>query len=252
MISRVFLFIGLGLFSTTSAMSLLNMKSQLNKIQTKAEANEFIDALLKNLSELVLECGLDPMPLEDAVIGFETSILGITFSGHIGFNEGFARGLSNVVRAGEASLDFDWTTGLIALDAPLRITNVQFGYSLYIEFMGLEISPSAAIIMESVEIDLAIDASLAVPPVIEVTKLSIHSIKGLSIDIDAIGIIDWMLEIFIGVIANFVKGVLVFILQGPLKAIINDLLANPGDGGGIGCYRNYHELVQYPVETIRI
>ena len=61
--------------------SLCQERTDVGTILGDPQSDAYIDQILENLRQLILEQGLDPMELPDLETGFSDTILGITWHG---------------------------------------------------------------------------------------------------------------------------------------------------------------------------
>merc|ERR1712079_634815 len=148
-----------------------------------------------------MEQGLDPMTLPDLETGFSDTILGVTWHGSATLRNGQFWGLSTISRSGDTSFTVvDNTTELTAM---LSLKAPTGHYDAHAEFMG-------------VGDELGF----------QLKDFYISHLGNISVDIDGLGPLDWILEILVDFLDEFFRGWIKDIVEGLLKDLLQDLLNN--------------------------
>merc|ERR1712203_1084586 len=84
------------------------------------QSDAYIDQILENLRQMILEQGLDPMELPDLETGFSDTILGITWHGSATLRNGQFWSLFTIARSGDTS--FTVENNVTELTAVLGLT----------------------------------------------------------------------------------------------------------------------------------
>jgi|ERR1719391_42026 len=188
----------------------------------KGWPDEYIDTILDYLQDVIKDQGLDPADLPEEKVSFSETILGITFHGSAKVYNGKFSGLSTIHRNGDTDITLDENT--LHLTANLAMNDASARYSAKAEFMDISIGASAKVDISSV--DVYFDASMPLTPGAHLTlsQFEITHIGHISVDIDGLGPLDWILEILVDAIGNSIKGWLADLIEGPIRDLLQGLL----------------------------
>merc|ERR1712241_1170765 len=103
------------------------------------QSDAYIDQILENLRQMIMEQGLDPMELPDLETGFSVTILGITWHGSATLKNGQFWGLASIARTGDTS--FTVVDNVTELTAMLGLNAPKAHYDARAEFMGIGVFP---------------------------------------------------------------------------------------------------------------
>merc|ERR1711970_855815 len=194
-------FVVLACLAVQGCLGLFRLDAQAPKVRDPS-SDEYIDKILENLRNLVIEEHMDPMDLPDLETGFSDTILGITWHGSAKLRHGKFWGLSTIARTGDTSFDVEGDK--LRLTAYVGIRGASAHYDASAEFMGITVS--AGVTADISDIQIFLDAEMA--------------LAGGS----GLGPLDWILEILVDFVDTFLKDWLVSLVEGPLKDLIQDLL----------------------------
>merc|ERR1711936_518974 len=155
-----------------------------------------------------MEQGLDPMTLPDLETGFSDTILGITWHGSATLRNGQFWGLSTISRSRDTSFTVvDNTTELTAM---LSLKAPTGHYDAHAEFMGVGVGASARI--DVVEIQIYADITMTIGDELgfQLKDFYISHLGNISVDIDGLGPLDWILEILVDFLDEFFRVGLLF------------------------------------------
>merc|ERR1712154_741937 len=87
------------------------VRTDLEEIKVSDPASdEYIDKILENLRNMIIENNMDPMELPDLETGVSDTILGITWHGSAKLRNGHFWGLSTLARTGDTSFTVEGNT----------------------------------------------------------------------------------------------------------------------------------------------
>merc|ERR1712179_849588 len=162
--------------------------------EPKGWTDEYIDNILAIAQEIIRSEGLDPAPLPEEEVSFSDTILGITFHGSAKVYNGQFSGLSTIHRTGNTDFTLDDTT--LVLIAKI----------------------------DSLDVYLDTEMTLAPGESLQIADFKVTNIGHISVDVDGLGPLDWILELLVNSIGNSIRGWLADIISGPLKDILQGLL----------------------------
>merc|ERR1711935_309164 len=170
-------------------------------------SDNYIDQVLANLRDMVIENSLDPAELPDAETGFSDSVLGVTFHGSAKLYNGKFWGLSSLGRTGDTSFTGEGTSA--------RLT----------AYMGISVHASADADVSDIQIYLDATMDLAnLDTGLQLQEFHISHIGNIDVDFDGLGPLDWILGVVVDFVDAFLKDWLVGLIEGPLKDLIQSIL----------------------------
>merc|ERR1711935_191035 len=170
-------------------------------------SDNYIDQVLANLRDMVIENSLDPAELPDAETGFSDSVLGVTFRGSAKLYNGKFWGTS------------------ARLTAYIGISGAHAHYDAKAEFMGISVHASADADVSDIQIYLDATMDLAnLDTGLQLQEFHISHIGNIDVDFDGLGPLDWILGVVVDFVDAFLKDWLVGLIEGPLKDLIQSIL----------------------------
>merc|ERR1711935_246134 len=186
-------------------------------------SDNYIDQVLANLRDMVIENSLDPAELPDAETGFSDSVLGVTFHGSAKLYNGKFWGLSSLGRTGDTSFTVEGTSA--RLTAYIGISGAHAHYDAKAEFMGISVHASADADVSDIQIYLDATMDLAnLDTGLQLQEFHISHIGNIDVDFDGLGPLDWILGVVVDFVDAFLKDWLVGLIEGPLKDLIQSIL----------------------------
>jgi len=185
-------------------------------------SDAYIDQLLANLREVIVEEGLDPATLPNADTSFSDTILGITFHGSAHLFNGHFWGLSTIARTGDTSFTTEGTT--LRLTANIGVNRPSAHYDASAEFMGVGVSAGVTANIADFQIYLDAEMDVVNGGGLQLTNFAITHVGHIDVDISGLGPLDWILELLVDFVDAFLKDWIVGLVEGPLKDLIQDLL----------------------------
>merc|ERR1712226_444737 len=179
-------------------------------------SDAYIDQLLANLREVIVEEGLD------AATSFSDTILGITFHGSAHLFNGHFWGLSTIARTGDTSFTTEGTT--LRLTANIGVNRPSAHYDASAEFMGVGVSAGVTANIADFQIYLDAEMDVVNGGGLQLTNFAITHVGHIDVDISGLGPLDWILELLVDFVDAFLKDWIVGLVEGPLKDLIQDLL----------------------------
>jgi len=189
---------------------------------TRGWTDEYIDGILVFVQELIRTQGLDPADLPEEEVSFSDSVLGITFHGSAKVYNGRFSGLSTIHRSGNTDFILDETT--LVLTANLGVNGMDAHYDAKAEFMGVSVHASANAHVDSLTVYLDTQMTLAPGATLQIAEFQVTNIGHISIDVNGLGPLDWILELLVNSIGNSIRGWLADLISGPLKDILQGVL----------------------------
>jgi len=186
-----------------------------------AAADDYIDQVLANVAQMVLDQGLDPADLPGDKISFSEDIGFITVHGSARYDQGHFNGLSTIHRTGATSLCVGDTIGLTA---NIGLRDARAGYHVAAELMGLEVGASAEVKFASLDIYFEAKMALDGGSGLQLTRFEISNIGHIDVEVHGLGPLDWILGKLVGAIADTVKGWIIPLIEGPIRDIIQDII----------------------------
>ncbi|XP_021955970.1 uncharacterized protein LOC110852262 [Folsomia candida] len=193
--------------------------------QARADASAYFDQVLANLREQMFLTGMNAIPLPDQVLEFEQVIGGITFHGQAALYNGTLLHLDTLHRTGVADIKVE-ENGDLVISAEVGVNQATLHYEMIAQFMDL--GPHAIVdgglsrvrLLMALRVDFS---SMAV----HMQTFDIRSTGVLSVDIKGLGaILNFLVEIVASFLGNLIKGIVAAMLEGPIKNIINKILAD--------------------------
>eukprot|EP00092_Neocalanus_flemingeri_P008990 GFUD01009673.1.p1 GENE.GFUD01009673.1~~GFUD01009673.1.p1 ORF type:complete len:230 (-),score=55.65 GFUD01009673.1:277-966(-) len=185
-------------------------------------SDDYIDQILDNLRNLILEENMDPMVLPDLETGFSDTILGITWHGSAKLRNGHFWGLSTIARTGDTSFTVEGDKA--RLTAYIGIRGASAHYDASAEFMGITIGAGVTADISDIQIFLDAEMVLTGGSGLQLKDFKISHLGNISIDVSGLGPLDWILEILVDFVDTFLKDWIVSLVEGPLKDLIQSLL----------------------------
>eukprot|EP00092_Neocalanus_flemingeri_P085928 GFUD01108199.1.p1 GENE.GFUD01108199.1~~GFUD01108199.1.p1 ORF type:complete len:230 (-),score=55.60 GFUD01108199.1:81-770(-) len=185
-------------------------------------SDDYIDQILDNLRNLILEENMDPMVLPDLETGFSDTILGITWHGSAKLRNGHFWGLSTIARTGDTSFTVEGDKA--RLTAYIGIRGASAHYDASAEFMGITIGAGVTADISDIQIFLDAEMVLTGSSGLQLKDFKISHLGNISIDVSGLGPLDWILEILVDFVDTFLKDWIVSLVEGPLKDLIQSLL----------------------------
>merc|ERR1712133_246982 len=166
-------------------------------------SDDYIDKILSNLRDVIINNGLDPSTLPDQTAEFSKHVLGIEVHGSAKLYNGKFWGLSTIARTGDTSFNVDGTK--VRLTAHVGVNRPSAHYDARAEFMGISM-------------DILDGAGL------QLTNFAISHVGRITVDVSGLGPLNWILETLVSFVDTFLKDWIVSLVEGPLKDLIQDLL----------------------------
>ncbi|CAG0896648.1 unnamed protein product [Cyprideis torosa] len=194
----------------------------------KQNANEYMDQILENLREFMILNGMDTLPLPDQIEAFSEEFLGITWHGEASLTQGYIRGLETIHRSGDAELDL-LLDGGINMKTELGFNDMDGGYLMHVDFMGIGIDAYAAVWVYSLR--MYMDATIKIgdettPTEAVINEFDIRNPGLIVVNIDGLGSLDFILELLADLVMNIFGGLIVNAIADDLKDALQEILGN--------------------------
>merc|ERR1711997_810928 len=188
------------------------------------QSDEYIDQILENLRQMIMDQGLDPMDLPDLETSFSDTILGVTWHGSATLRNGQFWGLGSIARTGDTS--FTSVDNVTELTAMLGLNGPKAHYDARAEFMGIGVGASAKINVADIQIYADMTMTIGSELGFQLKDFYISHLGNISVDIDGLGPLDWILEMLVDFIDEFFRDWIKDLVEGLLKDLLQDLLNN--------------------------
>jgi len=189
------------------------------------QSDAYIDMILENLRQLILDENMDPMDLPDLETGFSDTVLGITWHGKATLKHGKFWSLSTIARTGDTS--FTVTDNVLELTAMLSLDKPHAHYDAHADFMGIGVNAGVTLNVKSIEIYLDATATLTseglAEGALQVQDFRINHLGNIDVDISGLGPLDWILEILVDLVDEFFRDWIKDLVEGPLRDLIQSL-----------------------------
>eukprot|EP00091_Calanus_sinicus_P004154 TRINITY_DN1437_c0_g1_i1.p1 TRINITY_DN1437_c0_g1~~TRINITY_DN1437_c0_g1_i1.p1 ORF type:complete len:226 (+),score=81.76 TRINITY_DN1437_c0_g1_i1:143-820(+) len=184
-------------------------------------ADDYIDQVLANVAQMILDQGLDPAELPGDKISFSQDIGFITIHGSARYDQGHFNGLSTIHRTGGTELCVGDNIGI---NANIGLRDARAGYHVAAELQGLEVGASAEVHFASLDIYFEASMPLDQSSGLQLTRFEITNIGHIDVSVSGLGPLDWILGKLVGAIADTVKGWIIPLIEGPIKDILQDII----------------------------
>merc|ERR1712228_54831 len=185
--------------------------------------NQFLDKLLDNVRPAI-EKDLEPIRLPEKRHRFSKKIIFVTVHGEASVWNGYVHGLKNIHRSGEASMRQEGDS--LIVNAHAGINNLKGQYSAKATFMNLGPNFTAYLGISSVSVRLGVKQALRPDAHPDLFDFKIEHISGISVRINGLGPLGWILGGLTSFIANILKGVIANAINAPIKNVIRKELKN--------------------------
>ncbi|XP_046393510.1 mite allergen Der f 7-like [Ischnura elegans] len=194
------------------------------EIQLRANMNQYVDHLLVNARTYFLESGLDPMTLPDYIRSFQKKVLGITWNGQLGINNGHLQDLATIYRSGDVNLDYK--NKILLVDANLGFKDLQFSYDFKAKFMAL--GPKGYVVGRGNDINIQFKVHLDLDKgVAGLDLFDIKSIRSLTAKLQGLGVIvDWLIDFLANMVLVIFKGPIVVLIEHKVGDALSHVIAN--------------------------
>jgi len=186
-------------------------------------ANGFLDQILSN-ARPTIDKELDPIDLPKKEISFTHKILGIPITGLVKVFNGRLNGLRTLYRSGDASMT-NAAEGLV-INAHLGLNNLEGYYRAAAKFMNIGPETSLKVLVSSVSVRLSVKQSFNPGAHPKLLDFEIVKIDRVDVRFDSgFGPLDFIVNTVVNLVNNIVKGLIIKIVNEPLKQIIAAKLA---------------------------
>ncbi|CAG0888919.1 unnamed protein product [Darwinula stevensoni] len=203
----------------------------------RSNANDYVDALLENAQEFIIENGFDNFALPDLIEQFSEEFLWIEWHGEASLTQGFLRGLETIHRTGDATLDTSGNTITIAANIGFNV--MEAGYRMHVDFMDIGIDLDAAVTIQDVTAYFKRSrlprlparsrekATLIIGETLEITidELDVTNQGIINVDFSGLGFLDFLLEALSWIVVNLFGGLIIDAIEGPIKDALENALS---------------------------
>ncbi|XP_046393894.1 uncharacterized protein LOC124161558 isoform X1 [Ischnura elegans] len=201
------------------------LQLRLYESRFKTNMNDYVDRMLKNASQYLLDNGFEPMKLPDIVKPFSfKDLVGIEWHGELDLNHGWLQDLSTIFRSGDVTVEYQDMKMLIK--AQLGFKDLVFDYDFVAKFMDLskkgEADGKAAgvLIAFSALVDLSNET-------IALQDFAISHVSDTEVEFTGMGTIgDFVLDAMTKVVIDVFDDEIIKAVETEARKAIEDALAN--------------------------
>ncbi|CAL4083832.1 unnamed protein product [Meganyctiphanes norvegica] len=185
--------------------------------------NYYLDTVLANAQIIILENGFDPTTLPNATTGFNDTILGVTWHGEAALYDGWLHGISTLYRSGDA--DFVLSDNIISgISGTFGLGAMEGHYNCLAKFQNL--GPIADVTLSNEGGSIIFTAALNHQTCrFEMSSFDLTHITNFHVEIHGLGPLNWILDIVMGLVINTVKTFLKWVIEEPIRNIVNQVMA---------------------------
>jgi len=187
-------------------------------------ANGFLDQILSN-ARPTIDKDLDPIDLPRKEISFTKKVMGFPITGTVKVFNGNLKGLRTLYRSGDATMT-NTPDGSMAINAHLGLNNLEGYYRMAAKFMNIGPETSLKVIVSSVSVRLSVKQTFEADAHPKLLDFEIVKIDRVDVQFDSgLGPLDFIVNTVVNLVNNVVKGLIIRIVNEPLKKIIAAKLA---------------------------
>ncbi|XP_076055046.1 uncharacterized protein LOC143033460 isoform X2 [Oratosquilla oratoria] len=183
--------------------------------------NTYIDMVLDNSQILMVNEGYDPVALPNGTMGFNRTILGVTWYGEAGIYDGYLAGLSTIERTGDARFILDVDGNVAGTESKMTVVTLKAYYKGTVTFMDL--GPTVTVTSYVNGVDIWFQSELLKDTcVFRVSALDVQRIGHISVDIVGLGPLNWIFEMMSEFVANIIRLFIRDMFDNPVQEILNE------------------------------
>jgi hypothetical protein len=181
-----------------------------------------LDVAFLNSAHQIKEHGLDPLPLPDHSEMVTRQLVFFTFHGEIHMENGYLEGLSTLRRTGDVTISY--TDNVIEIEASLGFSKLEGGYTWRANLMGIKRKGGVHFRIKGLDIAVHVHQPNRYNSIPELKSFEIRDIGQVSLDVDGLGSLDFIVEFLGNFITNVFKKQLTEVLQNEIRDIIQENL----------------------------
>ncbi|XP_071541076.1 uncharacterized protein [Panulirus ornatus] len=186
--------------------------------------NHYVDLVLDNLQVLIIESGLDPIPLPNNTVSFSDVVLGVTWHGEAAVYDGWLLGLANIYRSDDADFIHAPDGRVVGFASGMGIGNMEGHYKCLAKFMDL--GPIADITLKIKGIKIYFEATLDPSTCrFKASVMEVLSIGHIGVDISGLGLLNWIVELVSEMVINTVRIFIKNTVEGIVQDMTNEILS---------------------------
>ncbi|CAH1117804.1 unnamed protein product [Phaedon cochleariae] len=178
--------------------------------------DEYADEILKNVAELIISNGFDPVELPNAT-------LNLIPTGHIFMTEGWLQDLSTISRFENVTSTYKSSERLLIVALPLKFDALLFTYKYHTEVLLLNLRGDVNGKLEKVKMRITLQFDFNTYKA-ELSQFDMSDTGKLSVEFSGLGLIDWVTNSMTSVVSLFLHPIIIAIInsivKAPLKAIV--------------------------------
>jgi len=182
--------------------------------------NNFTDQILAITAQILINQGLDPMPLPDFHRGLSVGII-IDWHGELNLTKGWVSDTSSLYRGGDSIVRVDGN--LLTFKVPINFVDFLFDYNYLAEFMGIGPSGTVDGKVDNVEVYAEVSVDFDIK---RITLLQFKVVNTGKINLNFHGnpLIDWLLDLLSDVITLIFDGLIYDIAENIIAGKINEII----------------------------
>lgn len=185
--------------------------------------NDLIDRILEELGPTIKSNGLEPMPLPDTGYSFskEQCIFQqcLTVSGEAKIFDGTVVGLSNIKRNGD--IDWKFEDNKLKVTARASIKDIVGHTKAHALFQSFGPKLTAKMSLSQIDVQLELTRAALIAGDMDVSSFVVENYHGLSVEVDGLGPLDWILGGLATKISGWFKGSII----DKINTVVKKLLA---------------------------
>ncbi|XP_076055049.1 uncharacterized protein LOC143033462 [Oratosquilla oratoria] len=182
--------------------------------------NQYIDMVLDNIQTMMVNEGLDTVPLPEASLGFNHTVLGVTWFGKVGLIDGWLQGISTLERKDDAHFTFDADGKVNGIQCTMGVVTLKAYYKGVATFMNLGPKFDLDAVIHGVDVWFSAGLSRDVCK-FTVSSLEIKKIGLITVDIHGLGFINYIMEIVTDFVINIITVFIRELIENNLHNLIN-------------------------------
>ncbi|XP_071455337.1 uncharacterized protein [Hetaerina americana] len=199
----------------------------------KANMNDYVDRMLKNAAQFMMDHGYEPMELPDISQPFSfKDLIGIEWHGELDMSHGWLQDLSTIYRSGDVTVEYQ--DEKMVIKAEMAFKDLVIDYDFVAKFMKLSKKGEADGKSTGVKVAFAAMVDIAAKK-IELQDFSIIHVSDTTVEFEGLGTVgDFVVDAMSKVALQFFEDQIRSVVEKEARVVIEDALANTDIGDIIG------------------
>ncbi|CAG0916794.1 unnamed protein product [Notodromas monacha] len=185
-------------FHAVPVIDVTSLEKNTVQYARQGNANDYLDSILANVREYLVDNGYANYTLPDQIEGFSAEWIGIEWHGEATLTDGFLAGLQTIHRVEDATLSVDGETGTISLNGVVEFFDLEAGYAMYVGFMDIGLDGEAAVTISSLKVSLAarliVSSADSKAFTVVIDELNISNPGLVTVVFHGLGLLDFLLD----------------------------------------------------------